>query len=147
LESGAQLKEISHNITKAGQAAQKEGLQLTNDDFELLTLIDSHDNVVRTRYVTTGAYTRPEEDALSAFCEYLDKTVGDRLIADGHPVRETIFRSRPTNEPATSMSDEGKQRKCELIREAREFVARATTKDGIGTDFKRKLEGYTPFLN
>jgi hypothetical protein len=48
---------------------------LTNDDFELLTLIDSHDNVVRSRYITTGAYTRPEEDALSAFCEYLDKTV------------------------------------------------------------------------
>jgi hypothetical protein len=54
-----QLKDISHNITKAGRAAQKDGLQLSNDDFELLAVIDSHDNVVRTRYKTTGAYTYP----------------------------------------------------------------------------------------
>jgi hypothetical protein len=60
-----QLKAISHNISKAGRAAQKEGLQLTNDDLELLRVIDSQDNVIRSRYITTGAHSRPEVDVLS----------------------------------------------------------------------------------
>jgi hypothetical protein len=58
-----QLKDISHRITKAGRAAYDEGLQLTADDFELLRLVDSYDNVVRSRYITTGVHSRPEEDA------------------------------------------------------------------------------------
>ena len=86
-----QLKSISHNIEKAGRAAQKEGLRLTEDDFALLKVINSDDNVIRSRYITTGAYTRPEETALSDFCQHLDKAVGERLATDGHPVRVKTF--------------------------------------------------------
>lgn len=85
------LKEISHKITKAGRAAQGAGLELTAHDFDLLTLIDSQDNVVRSRYITTGAHSRPEVDELSTFCEFLDKAVGERLISDGHSVLAKSF--------------------------------------------------------
>lgn len=85
------LKDISHRITRAGEAAQKEGLQLSPDDFELLRLIDSYDNVMRSRYITTGAHSRPEEQALADLCEYLDKTVAEKLASDGLPVRTVKF--------------------------------------------------------
>jgi hypothetical protein len=87
----AQLKGISHRINKAARAAQKEGLQLTAADFELLGVIDSDDNVIRVRYITTGAHTRPEDEELSDFCQYLDQNVGSRLGKDGHPVRVETF--------------------------------------------------------
>jgi hypothetical protein len=100
-----QLKEISHNSVKAGRAAQKEGLQLSSDDFELLAIMDSFDNIVRTRYITTGAYTRPEQEVLSDFCEHLDKTVGERLIAGGHPVRETTFSPTVKTAPGKTLAE------------------------------------------
>jgi hypothetical protein len=99
-----QLKDISHNISKAGRAALKEGLQLTSDDFVLLGLIDSQDNVVRSRYITTGAHSRPEEDELSIFCEYLDKSVGERLTADGRHIRATTYS--PPVKPANTQTIE-----------------------------------------
>lgn len=118
-----QLKDISHNITKAGRAAKKEGLDLTDDDFALLALIDAYDNVIRSRYITTGAYTRPEDDALSSFCEYLDKTVGERLTADGHPVRATQF-SPPVKRSAGQTVDEHLTEEIEtLSKKEREILA------------------------
>jgi hypothetical protein len=84
----AQLRGISHRVAKAARAAQKEGLQLTAADFELLAVIDSDDNVIRSRYITTGAYTRPEDEELSDFCQHLDQSVGKRLADDGHPVKQ-----------------------------------------------------------
>ncbi|MFH1340147.1 MAG: hypothetical protein ABIL01_02885 [Pseudomonadota bacterium] len=85
------IKDISHRITKAGEAAQAAGLYLSQDDTQLLGLIDSYDNVVRSRYITTGAYSRPEEQALGDFCEYLDQNVGQHLLTQGHSLRATRF--------------------------------------------------------
>jgi hypothetical protein len=118
-----QLKEISHKTIKAGQAAQNEGLQLTPHDFELLGLIDSHDNVVRSRYITTGAYTRPEVDELSTFCEFLDKAVAERLIADGHSVRAKSF-SPPVPRPSDQTIEEHLSEEIEtLSKKEREILA------------------------
>lgn len=99
-----QLKEISHKTTKAGKAAKQEGLQLTDDDLSLLDEIDSYDNVIRSRYITTGAYTRPEDELLARFCERLDNAVAERLAADGHPVRSAKFK--PPAQPAAKKSIE-----------------------------------------
>jgi hypothetical protein len=85
------LKSISHSIIKAGHEAEAAGLQLTPADFEVLQLIDSYDNVIRTRYITTGAYSRPEDEELSDFCKHLDRSVGERLAKDGHPVHAKSF--------------------------------------------------------
>jgi hypothetical protein len=118
-----QLKGISHNIEKAGRAARKEGLSLTNDDVELLKAINSEDNVIRSRYITTGAHTRPEEDALSDFCQYLDKAVGERLAADGHPVRAKAF-SPPVKSVGGQSLDEHLRDEIEtLSKKEREILA------------------------
>jgi hypothetical protein len=117
------LKDISHRITKAGETAQREGLQLTQDDIELLRLIDSYDNVVRSRYITTGAHSRPEEQALADFCQYLDKSVGERLASDGHPVRSKQF-SAPANAPAGRTLEDSLAEDIEtLSKQEREILA------------------------
>ncbi|CCD94320.1 hypothetical protein BRAO375_3450003 [Bradyrhizobium sp. ORS 375] len=100
-----QLKEISHNILKAGRAAHQKGLQLTDDDFMLLTTINSDDNVVRSRYITTGAHTRPEEYALSDFCKYLDGAVSDNLISHGVTVHRKNFGAVPVSSSSVPVDD------------------------------------------
>ena len=118
-----QLKDISHKITKAGSAARKEGLKLTTDDTELLALINSYDNVIRSRYITTGAHSRPEEDALSAFCEYLDKAVGERLTADGHPVRAAKFSPPVKTSVGQTMEEHLTEEIDTLSKKEREILA------------------------
>jgi hypothetical protein len=119
----AQLKDISHKITKAARAAQKNGLQLTAADFEILTVIDSNDNVIRSRYITTGAHTRPEHEELSDFCQYLDRSVEERLTKDGHPVRTKTF-SAPVQQPAGKTIDEHLAEEIDtLSKKEREIIA------------------------
>jgi hypothetical protein len=118
-----QLKDISHRITKAGRAAHDKGLQLTPDDFELLGLVDAYDNVIRSRYITTGAHSRPEEDALSDFCQYLDRSVGERLASDGHPIREKSF-SQPAKVPVSKTIEDHLREEVEtLSKKEREILA------------------------
>lgn len=119
----AQLKGISHRITKAARAAQKEGLQLTPADFELLDLIDSDDNVIRVRYITTGAHTRPEDEELSDFCQYLDQSVANGLAKDGHRVRAETFTT-PVQQPAGQAVEEHLAEEIEtLSKKEHEIIA------------------------
>lgn len=119
----AQMKGISHRITKAARAAQKEGLELTAADFELLSVIDSDDNVIRARYITTGSHTRPEDEELSDFCQYLDQRVANRLTKDGHPVRAETF-SPPSLNTAGTTTDEHLTEEIEtLSKKEREIIA------------------------
>ena len=81
------LKQYSHGVKKLGQAAEERGLKLIEDDREVINLMDEFDNIIRSRYITTGAYSRPEEEALGAICERLDVSVGDALRASNIQVR------------------------------------------------------------
>jgi hypothetical protein len=118
-----QLKSISHRIIKAGREAQTAGLQLTEADFELLDLIDSYDNVMRTRYITTGAHTRPEDTELSEFCQHLDQDVGKRMISDGHPIRAQGF-SPPVKALTGRPLEEGLSEEIDtLSKSEREIIA------------------------
>jgi hypothetical protein len=67
-----ELRQYSHGVNKLGNSAEKRGLSLVDDDREVIQLMDEYDNVVRSRYITTGAFSRPEEQALSAVCNRLD---------------------------------------------------------------------------
>jgi hypothetical protein len=81
------LKQYSHGVKKLGQAVEDRGLKLIEDDREVLNLMDEYDNVIRSRYITTGAHSRPEEEALGAICGRLDVSVGDALRASNIQVR------------------------------------------------------------
>jgi HEPN domain len=61
----AQLKSVSHNVSKLSTEVQSRGLILDDEDKEVLSSIAEGDNVIRSRYIQIGAFTRPEEEALS----------------------------------------------------------------------------------
>ncbi|WP_225116056.1 hypothetical protein [Bradyrhizobium sp. BRP22] len=106
-----ELKQYSHGVKKLGQAVEERGLKLIEDDKEVIKLIDEHDNVIRSRYITTGAFSRPEEDALGAICERLDSAVGDALRSHNvhvrrfEPIPPTATRKTP-DELETEIIDE-----------------------------------------
>jgi hypothetical protein len=95
------LKQYLHGVKKLGEAVQKRGLTLIDEDKEALALLSEYDNIIRSRYITTGAYTRPTDEALSAICERLDASVGENLQANNIPVRR-FAGVRPNAELETS---------------------------------------------
>lgn len=96
---------------------------MTPADFELLGVIDSDDNVVRVRYITTGAHTRPEDEELSDFCQHLDQSVGSRLAQDGHPARAETFNP-PIQQPIGQTLEEHLAEEIEtLSKKEREIIA------------------------
>jgi hypothetical protein len=82
-----QLKQVGHSINKLAARVQSCGLVLDDEDKEVLSLMSEADNVIRSRYIETGAFTRPEEEALSRTCVALDASVAAALIKKGINVR------------------------------------------------------------
>jgi hypothetical protein len=73
------LKSIGHRVDKAGEKAIEKGLLLLDEDREVISIIGDGDTVINSRYIVTGAFSRPVEDALSRTCGSLDETVGKKL--------------------------------------------------------------------
>jgi HEPN domain-containing protein len=71
----AQLKSVGHNVSKLSTEVQSRGLILDDEDREVLSSIAEGDNVIRSRYIQIGAFTRPEEEALSRTCAALEDSV------------------------------------------------------------------------
>lgn len=86
------LKAIGHRLDKAGGKAIELGLVLMDEDKEVLDIIGDSHTVINARYIVTGAFSRPAEEALSRTCLSLDNSVGKKLIELGIPVREENFR-------------------------------------------------------
>jgi hypothetical protein len=84
------LKSIGHRVDKAGEKAIEMGLLLMDEDKEVISIIGDGDNVINSRYIVTGAFSRPAEDALSRTCQSLDSSIGKKLVELGIPVRETL---------------------------------------------------------
>jgi len=82
------LKAIGHRLDKAGEKAIEHGLVLADEDKEVLNAIGDSDTVINARYIVTGAFSRPAEEALSRTCLSLDNSIGKKLIEQGIPVRE-----------------------------------------------------------
>lgn len=74
-KSVSDVKAISHHIVKIAAEAQKLGLLLDEEDMQVINLMHDFDNVVRSRYIVTGAFSRPAEDALSRTCNSLDQLI------------------------------------------------------------------------
>jgi hypothetical protein len=85
------LKAIGHRLDKAGEKAIELGLVLDDEDKEVLNIIGDSDTVINARYIVTGAFSRPTEEALSRTCISLDEEVGRKLLELGIPIREGRF--------------------------------------------------------
>jgi HEPN domain-containing protein len=79
----AQLRQVSHNIRELSTEVQSRGLVLDDEDKEVLETMVEANNVIRSRYIQTGAFTRPEEEALSRTCAALEALVADALAKSG----------------------------------------------------------------
>ena len=71
-------------------------------------------NVIRSRYIQTGAFTRPEEEALSRTCAALE----DSVAKEFEKAKITILPYIPA--PSSSSTTETSE---EAIREEREIIA------------------------
>ena len=79
--------------------------------------------MIRARYITTGAHTRPEDEELSDFCQFLDQNVGKRLSKDGHPVRAETF-GLPVQQPVGQTIEEHLSEEIEtLSKKERDIIA------------------------
>ena len=79
----AQLRQVSHNIRELSTEVQSRGLVLDDEDKEVLETMAEANNVIRSRYIQTGAYTRPEEEALSRTCAALEEQVANAFAKSG----------------------------------------------------------------
>jgi hypothetical protein len=111
-------------VKRLGEAVEERGLRLIDGDKEVIKLIGEHDNVIRSRYITTGAFTRPEEDALAALCERLDLAVGDALRTLNIQVRRFENAARtPTPKTPDQFETEIEDELTSLNKNERDIIA------------------------
>jgi HEPN domain-containing protein len=106
----AQLRKVGHNVGKLAGEVQARGLVLDDEDKEVLQSMSEADNVIRSRYIQTGAYTRPEEEALSRTCAALEEQVAGAFAKSGIVILPaltavTIVPSIDTNSVTEELSE------------------------------------------
>jgi hypothetical protein len=119
----AELRQVSHNISKLAAAVESRGLVLEDEDKEVLSLMAEADNIIRSRYIQTGTYSRPEEEALSRTCAALDEAIAASLIKLGITVRP--YSPAPVSPAASNLNAEADLREelSELNAKEREIIA------------------------
>jgi hypothetical protein len=71
----ADLKKIGHRVAGLGQAAFKEGLEVSPEQAAILQHLDEDDVAIESRYIVTGFKQLPTNEGFSALAEALDKTI------------------------------------------------------------------------
>lgn len=79
--------EFGHNASKLRDAAKCHGLHFDDEDVEVLTLMTDTDVVIGSRFLQTGSFTRPTNEALNRTCNSLHQSVGEDLKEKDFPVR------------------------------------------------------------
>lgn len=80
-------KKFGHNAVKLRNMAKRHGLRFDSEDVEVLTLMTNTDTVIEARYLRTGSFRRPTNEALKRTCRSLHESVGEALKTKGFPVR------------------------------------------------------------
>jgi hypothetical protein len=118
-KSVAQLRSIGHNIRSLAVEAKSNGLLIDEEDDQTIQVISEDNNVIRSRYIETGAFSRPEEQALSRLCAILDQRIAIAFRERGLNVRSD------TTTAATDKidTDEIKEELNELTAKEKEIIA------------------------
>jgi hypothetical protein len=56
-----ELRDIGHKVTSLAQEARRRGLFLDDEDQDVISLMGETDTIIRSRYIVTGAFSRPAE--------------------------------------------------------------------------------------
>lgn len=81
------LKDISHSTGKLENEFLKRGGELTDEDRGVLDIMEKTDVVTQSRYIRTGAYTKPTVEALARTSKTLSDTVRSALKQSGLLIR------------------------------------------------------------
>lgn len=79
--------QFGHNSVKLRDEAKRHGLHFDDEDVAVLSYMGETDAVMETRFLRTGYFERPAEEALNRTCKSLHKSVGEALKGKGFPVR------------------------------------------------------------
>ncbi len=69
------LKKFRHNIKQLAALAQEFGFQFSEEGLEVIRLTVDYNNIMRSRYIETGAFRRATVEALERLCEDLNEAV------------------------------------------------------------------------
>jgi hypothetical protein len=116
----AQLRQVGHNISKLAEEVQQRGFVFDDEDKEVLQVMSEADNIIRSRYIQTGAFTRPEGEALSRTCTALDQKVAEALDKSGVRI---IPAAKINAISATLDSDAISEELSELSERERDIIA------------------------
>jgi HEPN domain-containing protein len=76
-----------HNTVKLLDEAQRHGLHFDDEDVAVLSYMGETDAVIGSRFLQTGFFQRPANEALNRTCKSLHDSVGEALKGKAFPVR------------------------------------------------------------
>ena len=79
--------QFGHHSAKLRDEAKRFGLHFDDEDVEVLTIMAETDAVIGSRFLQTGSFQRPANEALNRTCKSLHDSVGEALKGKGFPVR------------------------------------------------------------
>lgn len=80
-------RQFGHNAVKLRDEAKSRGLHFDNEDTAVLAYMGETDAVIDSRFLKTGYFQRPANEALDRTCNSLHQSVGEALKKKGFPVR------------------------------------------------------------
>jgi HEPN domain-containing protein len=80
-------KKFGHNAVNLRDEAKLKGLHFGDEDDVVLQYMGETEVVIESRYLRTGYFDRPANEALHRTCKSLRQSVGEALKAKGYPVR------------------------------------------------------------
>jgi hypothetical protein len=101
----ADLKKIGHRVAGLGQAAFKEGLEVSPEQATILQHLDEDDVAIESRYIVTGFKQLPTNEGFSALAEALDKAICSAMAKLGLPVRCRDGRIERIEDDQTTVSE------------------------------------------
>ena len=105
-ETDLRKSTYGHNIRALAREATDRGLRLKDRDSEVLSLMQTKDDMIELRYITPGTRTVPEHEELETTCDNLYRVVGLALVEKGISLghHEVSIKSRIVTEETTSPS-------------------------------------------
>ena len=80
-------RQFGHNVVKMRDEAMCHQLHFEYEDQVVLTYMGETDAVIESRFLQTGFFQRPANEALNRTCRSLHRSVGEALKAMGIHVR------------------------------------------------------------
>jgi HEPN domain-containing protein len=78
-----ELTKLRHGLQRLAEEAKQRGLEITEHDMAVCEIVDDNDAMIRARYVETGSYRLPTNEALDETCQRLNATVHAALDKAG----------------------------------------------------------------